>query len=56
MYHSGERITTSRAVELTGRSRRHIGKRLQKLAEQGILNWYGNSKNDKNQYDILALK
>ena len=56
MYNSGEKMTTARAIELTGRSRRHIGKVLKKMAEQGILKWYGNSKNDKNQYYILALK
>lgn len=49
-------MTISRAVELTGKSRRHIGKILQKLSEQGILKWHGNSKNDKNQYYILASK
>lgn len=56
MYNSGERMTTAKAVELTGRSRRHIGKILQKLADQGLLKWYGNSKNDKNQYYTLASK
>ncbi len=56
MYNSGERMTTSKAVELTGRSRRHIGKVLQKLIDQGLLKWYGNSKNDKNQYYTRASK
>lgn len=56
MYNSGEKMTTARAVELTGRSRSYIGKALQKLTEQGLLKWYGNSKNDKNQYYILASK
>ncbi|HEM5142615.1 TPA: putative DNA binding domain-containing protein [Streptococcus suis] len=56
MYNSGERMTTAKAVELTGRSRRHIGKVLQKLTDQGLLKWYGNSKNDKNQYYTLASK
>ncbi|MCQ9225806.1 ATP-binding protein [Streptococcus suis] len=56
MYNSGERMTTAKAVELTGRSRRHIGKVLQKLTDQELLKWYGNSKNDKNQYYTLASK
>lgn len=56
MYNSGERMTTAKAVELTGRSRRHIGKVLQKLTDQGLLKWHGNSKNDKNQYYTLASK
>lgn len=56
MYNSGERMTTAKAVELTGRSRRHIGKVLQKLIDQGLLKWYGNSKNDKNQYYTRASK
>lgn len=54
MYNSGEKMTTAKGVELTGRSRRHIGKLLQKLVNQGILTWYGNSKNDKNQYYKLV--
>lgn len=56
MYNSGDKMTTAKAVEITGRSRRHIGKTLKKLTEQGFLKWYGNSKNDKNQYYILAPK
>ncbi|HFU3804483.1 TPA: ATP-binding protein [Streptococcus suis] len=56
MYNSGERMTTAKAVELTSRSRRHIGKVLQKLTDQGLLKWHGNSKNDKNQYYTLASK
>lgn len=37
MYNSGDKMTTAKAVELTGRSRRYIGKILQSLAQAGIL-------------------
>ncbi len=54
MYNSGERMTTSKAVELTGRSRKFIVKTMKNLQELGILNWYGANKNDRNQYYTLV--
>ena len=56
MYNSGEKMTTAKAVELTGRSRRYIGKILQSLAQAGILKWYGTSTTDRNQYYTLVPK
>ncbi|MGT2884372.1 hypothetical protein ACVRZS_05440 [Streptococcus ferus] len=55
MYNFGEKMMTKKVVELTGRSRHHIGKALQRLTEVGILNWYGISKNNRNQYCNLVL-
>ena len=54
MYNSGEIMTTSKAVELTGRSRKLIVKTMKNLQELGILNWYGANKNDRNQYYTLV--
>lgn len=54
MYNSGEIMTTSKAVELTGRSRKLIVKTMKNLQELGILNWYGANKNVRNQYYTLV--
>ncbi|HFI0443233.1 TPA: ATP-binding protein [Streptococcus suis] len=56
MYNSGEKMTTAKAVELTGRSRRYIGKLLQSLAKSGIIKWHGTSTTDRNQYYTLVQK
>ncbi|HFI0453604.1 TPA: ATP-binding protein [Streptococcus suis] len=56
MYNSGERMTTAKAIELTGRSRKYIVKTFKKLQELGIVIWYGSNKNDKNQYYTLMKK
>ena len=54
MYNSGQKMTTLRASELTGRSRRFSGKLLQGLVEQKVLEWHGTSRNDRNQYYTLV--
>ena len=54
MYNSGERMTTAKAIEITGRSRKFIVKTMKNLQELGILNWYGANKNDRNQYYTLV--
>ncbi|QQC56513.1 cell filamentation protein Fic [Streptococcus dysgalactiae] len=54
MYNSGQKMTTLRASELTGRSRRFSGKLLQRLVEQEVLEWHGTSRNDRNQYYTLV--
>ncbi|HFI0638818.1 TPA: ATP-binding protein [Streptococcus suis] len=56
MYNSGEKMTTAKAIELTGRSRKYIVKTFKKLQELGIVIWYGSNKNDKNQYYTLMKK
>ena len=56
MYNSGERMTTSKAVELTGRSRSFVVKMLHKLRDLEIITWFGSSKNDRNQYYLLVDK
>lgn len=56
MYNSGEKMTTAKAIELTGRSRKFIVKTLKTLHELGILEWFGSSKNDRNQYYLLVDK
>ena len=54
MYNSGEKMTTAKAIELTGRSRKFIVKTMKKLQELGIVDWYGANKNDRNQYYTLT--
>lgn len=54
MYNSGQKMTTLRASELTGRSRRFSGKLLQRLVEQEVLERHGTSRNDRNQYYTLV--
>lgn len=54
MYNSGQKMTTLRASELIGRSRRFSGKLLQGLVEQKVLEWHGTSRNDRNQYYTLV--
>ena len=54
MYNSGEKMTTAKAIEITGRSRKFIVKTMKNLQELGILNWYGANKNDRNQYYTLV--
>ena len=54
MYNSGERMTTAKAIEITGRSRKFIVKTMKNLQELGILNWYGANKNNRNQYYTLV--
>ena len=54
MYNSGEKMTTAKAIELTGRSRKFIVKKIKKLQELGIVDWYGANKNDRNQYYTLT--
>lgn len=56
MYNSGEKMTTAKAIELKGRSRKFIVKTLKNLHELGILEWFGSSKNDRNQYYLLVDK
>lgn len=50
MYNSGERMTTAKAIELTGRSRSFVVKLLHNLRDLEIITWFGSSKNDRNQY------
>lgn len=54
MYNSGEKMTTAKVIELTGRSRKFIVKTMKKLQELGIVDWYGANKNDRNQYYTLT--
>lgn len=54
MYNSGEKMTTAKAIEITGRSRKFIVKTMKNLQELGILNWYGANKNDRHQYYTLV--
>jgi ATP-dependent DNA helicase RecG len=54
MYNSGEKMTTAKAIELTGRSRKFIVKTMKKLQELGMVDWYGANKNDRNQYYTLT--
>jgi len=56
MYNSGERMTTAKAIELTGRSRSFVFKMLHKLRDLEIITWFGSSKNDRNQYYLLVDK
>ncbi|HEM3624487.1 ATP-binding protein [Streptococcus suis] len=54
MYNSGDKMTTARAIEITGRSRKFIVKTMKNLQELGIVDWYGANKNDRNQYYTLV--
>ena len=54
MYNSGERMTTAKVIELTGRSRSFVVKMLHKLRDLEIITWFGSSKNDRNQYYLLV--
>ena len=54
MYNSGEKMTTAKAIELTGRSRKFIVKTMKKLQELRMVDWYGANKNDRNQYYTLT--
>ena len=56
MYNSGERMTTAKAIEITGRSRSFVVKMLHKLRDLEIITWFGSSKNDRNQYYLLVDK
>lgn len=56
MYNSGEKMTTAKAIEITGRSRKFIVKTMKNLQELGIVDWYGANKNDRNQYYSLIKK
>ena len=56
MYNSGERMTTAKAIELTGRSRSFVVKMLHHLRDLEIITWFGSSKNDRNQYYLLVDK
>lgn len=49
-------MATAKAIELTGISRKFIVKTLKNLHELGILEWFGSSKNDRNQYYFLVEK
>lgn len=54
MYNTGEKMTTSLASEITNRSRNFASKLLRNLANKGILEWHGTSKQDRNQYYTLV--
>ena len=56
MYNSGEKLTTAKASEMTGRSRNYCSRMLKKLTNLGFLEWYGNNKNDRNQYYQIIQK
>ena len=56
MYNSGEKLTTTKASEMTGRSRNYCSRMLKKLTNLGFLEWYGNNKNDRNQYYQIIQK
>ena len=56
MYNSGERMTTAKAIEITGRSRSFVVKLLHNLRDLEIITWFGSSKNDRNQYYLLVDK
>lgn len=56
MYNSGEKLTTAKAIELTGRSRSFVVKMLHNLRDLEIITWFGSSKNDHNRYYLLADK
>ncbi|BAN92737.1 Uncharacterised protein [Streptococcus dysgalactiae subsp. equisimilis] len=56
MYNSGEKMTTAKAIELTGRSRSFVVKMLHHLRDLEIITWFGSSKNDRNQYYLLVDK
>lgn len=49
MYNSGEKMTTRRAVELTGRGTTFCRKTLKKLEKEELLKWNGVSLKDRNQ-------
>ena len=56
MYNLGERMTTEKAIEFTGRSRSFVVKSLHNLRDLEIITWFGSSKNDRNQYYLLVDK
>lgn len=56
MYNSGNKMTTAKAIELTGRSRSFVVKLLQYLRDLEIITWFGSSNNDRNQYYLLVDK
>lgn len=56
MYNSGEKMTTAKAIELTGRSRKFIVKTMKNLQELGNIAWFVANKNDRNQYYTLTKK
>ena len=47
-------MTTSKAMEITGRSRNFIIETLHKLCGIGIIKWRGTSSNDPKQHYILV--
>lgn len=53
MYNSGEVMTTKKASELTERGTTFCRKMLRKLEDEGLLEWHGTSKTDRNQYYVL---
>ena len=56
MYNSGNKMTTAKAIELTGRSQSFVVKLLHNLRDLEIITWFGSSKNDRNQYYLLVDK
>ncbi|MGT2742066.1 hypothetical protein ACVRXX_01985 [Streptococcus plurextorum] len=56
MYNLGDKMTTVKAIGLSGRSRKFIVKTMRNLQELGIVDWYGANKDDRNQYYTLARK
>lgn len=48
MYNYGEKMTTAKAMELTGRSRKFIVKTMKKLQELGMVDWYGAKMTEKS--------
>lgn len=50
MFNSGEKMITSLAASMLGRGTTFARKLLKELSHKGYIEWFGSSKNDKNQY------
>lgn len=55
MYNTGDKMTTKKVGMLIQKSPSTCRKILQKLERENLLIWYGNSKNDRNQYYWLNI-
>ncbi len=55
MFNSGEKITTKKATEITGKGSTFCRKILKNLEDKGLLEWHGTSVNDRTQYYSLEL-
>ena len=55
MYNSGEKITTKKTVELTGKGSTCCRKLLKNLESKGLLEWHGTSQNDRTQHYTIKF-